>query len=97
MHRRVSGKAFRQKSPKLPTCRSRYSSTLHIHKDHIGGSAAFKNIKGLQVVALESVADFLKEMNDPDRLLPNVTFKSTKTIALGGKTVGTESPLLPFP
>ena len=59
----------------------------HIHKDHIGGSAAFKNIKGLQVVALESVADFLKEMNDPDRLLPNVTFKSTKTIALGGKTV----------
>src|SRR5712692_11447333 len=28
----------------------------HIHKDHIGGSAAFKDIKGLQIVALESVA-----------------------------------------
>ena len=59
----------------------------HIHKDHIGGSVAFKNIKGLQIVALESVADFLKEMNDPNRLLPNVTFKSAKTITLGGKTV----------
>ena len=59
----------------------------HIHKDHIGGSAAFKNIKGLQIVALEGVANFLKEMNDPDRLLPNVTFKTEKTITLGGKTV----------
>jgi glyoxylase-like metal-dependent hydrolase (beta-lactamase superfamily II) len=59
----------------------------HAHKDHIGGSAAFKNIKDLKIVALESVSAFLKEMNDPDRLLPNVTFKSEKTITLGGKTV----------
>jgi glyoxylase-like metal-dependent hydrolase (beta-lactamase superfamily II) len=59
----------------------------HVHKDHIGGSIAFKDIKGLQIVALESVSDFLKEMNDPDRLLPNVTFKSAKTIKLGGETV----------
>ena len=59
----------------------------HIHKDHIGGSTAFKDIKGLQIVALESVAAFLREMNDPNRLLPNVTFKSEKTITLGGKTV----------
>src|SRR6267154_4706138 len=59
----------------------------HVHKDHIGGSVAFKDIKGIQIVALDSVSDFLKEMNDPDRLLPNVTFKSAKTIKLGGKTV----------
>ena len=59
----------------------------HSHKDHIGGSAAFKNIPGLQIVALEGVSDFLKEMNDPDRLPPNVTFKTTKTLNLGGKTV----------
>ena len=59
----------------------------HVHKDHIGGSIAFKDIKGLQIVALDSVSDFLKEMNDPDRLPPNVTFKSAKTIKLGGKTV----------
>jgi glyoxylase-like metal-dependent hydrolase (beta-lactamase superfamily II) len=59
----------------------------HIHKDHIGGSAAFKDIKGLRIVALNGVADFLKEQNDPDRLLPNETFESQKTIRLGGKTV----------
>jgi glyoxylase-like metal-dependent hydrolase (beta-lactamase superfamily II) len=59
----------------------------HSHKDHIGGSAAFKNIKDLKIVALEGVSDFLKEMNDPNRLVPNVTFKSEKTIQLGGKTV----------
>jgi len=59
----------------------------HSHKDHIGGSAAFKNIPDLQIVALEGVSDFLKEMNDPDRLLPNVTFKTTKMLKLGGKTV----------
>jgi len=59
----------------------------HAHKDHIGGSAAFRNIPGLQIVALESVSDFLKEMNDPSRLLPNETFKSEKTLKLGGKTV----------
>src|SRR5215469_14831947 len=33
----------------------------HIHKDHIGGSAAFKNISGLKIVALNSAAEFLKE------------------------------------
>ena len=59
----------------------------HIHKDHIGGSAVFKNIPGLQIVATEPVADFLKEQQDPDRLIPNETFGAKKTITLGGKTV----------
>src|SRR6266404_1244824 len=59
----------------------------HQHKDHIGGSVAFKNIKGLQIIALDTVSAFLKEMNDPDRLIPTVTFKTSKTIKLGGKTV----------
>src|SRR5260221_4394374 len=59
----------------------------HAHKDHIGGSAAFQNIKDLKIVALDTVSDFLKEMKDPNRLLPNVTFKTAKTMTLGGKTV----------
>ena len=59
----------------------------HAHKDHIGGSAAFKNIKDLKIVALDTVSDYLKEMRDPNRLLPNVTFKAEKTLTLGGKTV----------
>jgi glyoxylase-like metal-dependent hydrolase (beta-lactamase superfamily II) len=59
----------------------------HIHKDHIGGSAAFKSIPGLQIIALDTVSDFLKEMNDPNRLIPTETFKTSKTIKLGDKTV----------
>jgi glyoxylase-like metal-dependent hydrolase (beta-lactamase superfamily II) len=59
----------------------------HIHKDHIAGSVAFKNIPGLQIIALDTVSDFLKEMNDPNRLIPTVTFKTAKTIKLGDKTV----------
>src|SRR5580658_6702831 len=59
----------------------------HIHRDHIGGSAAFRDIKGIQIVALRSVGEFLKEQNDPNRLLPTVTFESQKTIKLGNKTI----------
>jgi glyoxylase-like metal-dependent hydrolase (beta-lactamase superfamily II) len=59
----------------------------HAHKDHIGGSAAFKNIKDLKIVSLDTVSDFLKEINDPNRLVPNETFKTTKTLTLGGQTV----------
>ena len=59
----------------------------HLHKDHIGGSLGFKDIPGLQIIALDAVSDFLKEMKDPNRLIPTVTFHSTKTIKLGGKTV----------
>ncbi|MGA7922337.1 MAG: MBL fold metallo-hydrolase [Candidatus Acidiferrales bacterium] len=59
----------------------------HEHKDHIGGSAALKDIKGLRIVATEGVADFLKEQNDPERLIPNEVFGAKKTITLGGKTV----------
>jgi glyoxylase-like metal-dependent hydrolase (beta-lactamase superfamily II) len=59
----------------------------HIHKDHIGGSGAFKGIKDLKIVATEGVAQFLKEQNDPNRLVPNVVFGDKKTISMGGETV----------
>jgi len=59
----------------------------HQHRDHIGGSPAFKDIKGLQIVATDSVAKYLEEQKDPERLIPNVTFGSEKTIKMGGKIV----------
>lgn len=65
----------------------KYLVYSHAHKDHIGGSAAFKDINGLKIVAVEGVANFLKEQNDPNRLIPNVVFGDKKTITLGGKTV----------
>jgi glyoxylase-like metal-dependent hydrolase (beta-lactamase superfamily II) len=59
----------------------------HEHKDHIGGSAAFKGIKDLNVVATDGVSAFLDSQNDPDRLVPNVVFADKKIITLGGKIV----------
>jgi glyoxylase-like metal-dependent hydrolase (beta-lactamase superfamily II) len=65
----------------------KYLVYSHAHKDHIGGSAAFKDIKDLKIVAVDGVAAFLREQNDPNRLIPNVVFGDKKTITLGGKTV----------
>ena len=59
----------------------------HAHKDHIGGSAAIGDIENLEVIALEGVAHFLKEKQDPNHLVPTVTFKNKTTIRLGGKTI----------
>ena len=59
----------------------------HAHKDHIGGSAAFADIDGLEIVALEGVEHFLAEKQDPNRLVPTVTFKDRKTITMGNKTI----------
>ena len=59
----------------------------HAHKDHIGGSTAFRGIKDLRIIALDTVADFLREMNDPNRLVPTESFKVKRSINLGGATV----------
>jgi glyoxylase-like metal-dependent hydrolase (beta-lactamase superfamily II) len=59
----------------------------HVHRDHIGGSAAFRRIRGLQIVALKGVSDFLKEQNDPNRPLPTEIFESQRTIKLGNETL----------
>lgn len=56
----------------------------HAHKDHIGGSAAFAGIEGLDIVALTGVAAFLSEKNDPNRLLPTATFEEELVLEQGG-------------
>jgi len=52
----------------------------HLHKDHIGGSIAFKSIPGLQIIALDTVSDFLKEMKDPNRLIQRSTKTSSRSM-----------------
>ncbi len=59
----------------------------HAHKDHIGGSAVFSKITGLEIVALDSVKHFLEEQQDPNRLIPTKTFSGQKTIRLGSKRI----------
>ena len=63
----------------------------HLHKDHIGGSAAFKNIPGLQIIALDTVSDFLKEMNDPNRLIPTVRSQIREDHQAGRQDGGTHA------
>jgi glyoxylase-like metal-dependent hydrolase (beta-lactamase superfamily II) len=59
----------------------------HIHKDHIGGSAAFADIKGLEIVALTGVARFLAEKKDPNRLVPTRTFDDQLVLDRGGMRI----------
>lgn len=59
----------------------------HAHKDHIGGSAAFAHVEGLEIVALTSVAEFLAEKNDPNRLMPTRTFDDELVLERGAKRI----------
>ncbi len=68
----------------------RYLVYSHGHTDHVGGSYVFKNVHNLKVVAQELVAKNLKIGNNPNILIPNVTFQNRKTIHLGGETVKLE-------
>ncbi len=60
----------------------------HAHLDHIAGAAGLKTkIPGLQILAEEETARFLREKNDPRRPLPTRTFKDQTTLKLGSMTV----------
>ena len=60
----------------------------HAHLDHIAGAAGLKKkVRGLQIVAEEETARFLREKSDPRRPLPTRTFKDQTTLKLGSMTV----------
>lgn len=59
----------------------------HAHNDHIGGSAAFAGVEGLEIVAVAGVAEFLAEKNDPDRLKPTKTFEDQLVLDTGGTRI----------
>ena len=42
----------------------------HSHTDHISGSQFLVDIKGLKIIADEQAYEYLKEINDPTRMLP---------------------------
>lgn len=65
----------------------------HGHIDHIGGSQYLKNIKNLEIIALKGTADFLKEKNDPKRLVPTKSFAGSYTLKKGDKEIFLSSPL----
>jgi glyoxylase-like metal-dependent hydrolase (beta-lactamase superfamily II) len=52
----------------------KYLVYSHIHRDHIRGAVTLGNIKGLKIVALQGVSDFLKTQMDPNRPIPDEAF-----------------------
>ena len=59
----------------------------HSHSDHIGGSQNLKDVKNLEIISLTEVADFLREQNDPRRLIPNKTFDGAFALKKGDKQI----------
>jgi glyoxylase-like metal-dependent hydrolase (beta-lactamase superfamily II) len=60
----------------------------HIHVDHIGGAGLIlqKN-PGIDIVAEEGVARFLREQNDPNRPEATHAFRDRETLTFGSMTV----------
>ena len=59
----------------------------HGHSDHIGGSQHLSDIKDLEIISLNGVAEFLREQADPRRLVPNRTFNGALVIRKGDKQI----------
>lgn len=59
----------------------------HGHSDHIGGSQNLKHVKNLEIISLTEVANFLREQNDPRRLIPNKTFEGAFALKKGDKEI----------
>ena len=59
----------------------------HGHSDHIGGSRHLSGIEDLEIISLNGVAEFLREQNDPRRLVPNRTFNGALVITKGDKQI----------
>ena len=59
----------------------------HIHVDHIGGAGLIlKQVPKLAILAEAGTADFLREIQDPNRPVPTRTFKDHYTLKLGSLT-----------
>lgn len=59
----------------------------HVHVDHIGGAGLIlKEHPGIEILAEQGTADFLRDMRDPSRPLPTRTFSGRYTLELGSLT-----------
>jgi glyoxylase-like metal-dependent hydrolase (beta-lactamase superfamily II) len=59
----------------------------HQHVDHIGGAGLIQEqVPNLKILAEDGTAQFLREMNDPNRPAPTQAFKDHYTLELGSLT-----------
>lgn len=59
----------------------------HGHSDHIGGSVHLKDIKGLKIISLKVTSEFIKEQNDPRRLVPTIVFEGEHVLKSGKTSI----------
>ena len=59
----------------------------HGHKDHTAGSHYLSDIKNLEIIALASTSEFLRERNDSKRLVPTTTFEGAYVLKKGGISI----------
>jgi len=59
----------------------------HVHVDHIGGAGLIlQEHPGMEILAEQGTADFLRDMQDPSRPLPTRTFRDRYTLKIGSLT-----------
>lgn len=59
----------------------------HEHVDHIGGAGLIlKGVPGLKILGNDGTAEFLREVDDPNRPVPTQTFKDDYTLKFGSLT-----------
>ncbi|MDH4043415.1 MAG: MBL fold metallo-hydrolase [Gemmatimonadota bacterium] len=60
----------------------------HAHKDHIGAAGALTAVlPNLTIIAHERVGAYLLDMADPNRPVPNETFRGSRTLKVGGALI----------
>lgn len=65
----------------------------HDHSDHIGGSQHLSNVEGLEIIALNNVAEVLREQKDPRRLIPTKTFDGAYVLKSADLAIHLSNPM----
>ena len=84
--RPTGGQAYVDEIKKVTDKPIKYLIYSHHHYDHIAGGKAFKDA-GARIIAHKRVTERLTPLGDPNTILPDETFDTNKTVALGGTTL----------
>ncbi len=81
-----AGLILRDEIAKITEQPVKYVAYSHSHWDHVEGGQVFKD-GGAQFIAQEMCAANFKENPNPDVVMPDITFKDSYKIELGGKSL----------
>jgi len=84
--RRDASTVYLQEIRKVTNAPVKYVVYSHHHYDHIAGGKPFKDA-GAIFVSHQRAKERLQALDDPHTVIPDQTFKSLRTITLGGTTL----------